>query len=150
MATQTISEKITDFVHFYNDSLKAYAYYYDKVNECEKLECDIKHKIELSLYKDRNEKMRLYTELQRCLKDRRYFKNKVEELEPFVRLFRFTTNNSAEKESSSKITLHNNSVKFMNLLQNALGEVRKIETYHSNRKYKPRIIIDDFNNEEET
>ena len=28
MVTKTISENITDFVHFYNDSLKAYAYYY--------------------------------------------------------------------------------------------------------------------------
>jgi hypothetical protein len=130
------SQKLKEFLDFQEEAVEAYKYYYEKVNECDKLKCDLLHKIELSTYKDRNEEKRLQTQLKYCLRDRRYFKDRVEELEPFVSLFL-----SKEKEQE---TLTRNCNTAINHMKQALGGVRKAESYHASRTYKPRILKDTF------
>ena len=81
---------------------------------------DIMHKFELDnlSYKER---CKLATTLATSRKDRRFYKDHVEELEPIVNFM-----------SESAHT------KAINNLKQLLGEVRKVEKYHSNRTYRPR------------
>ena len=130
-----VSKKLSEFLSFYDAAINSYDYYFDKVNECDKLKCDLLHKIELGQYKDRNEEKRIQTQLKYCLKDRRYYKDRVEELEPFVSLFL----ENGEKEN---VQLIRSSVATINHLKQRLGSVRKAENYHSSRTYKPRVLKD--------
>lgn len=131
-----ISQKLSDFLDFYDEALSAYRYYYDKVNECEKLESDLKHKLELGHYADRNEEKRIQTQLKYCLRDRRYYKDHVEELAPFVLLFL-----SKDKEKESIVRQCSAAI---NQLKQSLGGVRKAESYHTERSYKPRVLKDTY------
>ena len=76
------------------------------------------------------------TQLEYCLKDRRYYKDRVEELEPFTNLFL-----SKDKDKDNIVRSCNNAI---NNIKNSLGNVRKQEEYHKDRKYKPRILKDTY------
>ena len=132
-----VSKKLGDFLSFYDEAINSYKYYYDKVNECDKLKCDLLHKIELGQYADRNEEARIQTQLKYCLKDRRYYKDRVEELEPFVSLFL-----SKEKDKEPIVRACVTAVNQMR--SNCLGTIRRVENYHKERSYKPRILKDTF------
>ena len=131
-----ISKKLSDFLSFYDESLNVYKYCFDKVNECDKLKCDLLHKLELGLFEDRNEERRIQTQLKYCLKDRRFYKDRVEELEPFMMLFL-----SKDKDKESIVRQCSAAI---NHLKQSLGSVRRAENYHSDRSYKPRILKDTF------
>lgn len=128
------SKKLEAFLTFYDEAVNAYKYCYEKVNECEKLECDLKHKLELGTYADVNEERRIQTQLKYCLRDRRYYKDRVEELEPFVALFI-----SKDKEKENVVRQCSAAI---NYLRQGLGGVRRAESYHADRTYKPRILKD--------
>ena len=130
------SKKLESFLSFYNDAVNTYRYCYDKVNECDKLKCDILHKLELNLFVDRNEEKRLQTQLKYCLRDRRYYKDRVEELEPFVNLFL-----SKEKERDN---ITRSCTTAINHFKESLGGIRRAENYHASRTYKPRILKDTY------
>ena len=70
-----VSKIIEDFISFYDEAVNTYNYAYDMVNQCDKLKCDLLHKIELGLFEDKNEEKRIQTQLKYCLKDRRYYTN---------------------------------------------------------------------------
>lgn len=131
-----VSKNIEAFTSFYANALAAYQYYYEMVNACDRLKCDILHKIELGLYADRNEEKRLQTQLKYCLKDRRYHKDRVEELEPFVMLF---ISKEKDRENITK-----SCTTAINQIRQSLGNVRRAENYHENRTYKPRILKDEL------
>lgn len=131
-----VSKRLSDFLNFYEEAVSTYKYCYEKVNECEKLECDIKHKLELGQYDDVNAEKRLYTQLKYCLRDRRYYKDRVEELEPFVMLFL-----SKDKDKETIVRQCSTAI---NQLRQSLGGVRRAEAYHADRTYKPRILKDDY------
>jgi hypothetical protein len=131
-----VSKRLEDFNNFYDEAISTYNYAYAMVNQCDKLKCDLLHKIELGLFEDKNEEKRIQTQLKYCLKDRRYYKDRVEELEPFVMLF-------LDKSKDKEITTRNNS-NCVNLIKNILGTVRKAEEYHRERTYKPRILKDTY------
>lgn len=131
-----ISKKLSDFLSFYDEAVNAYKYCYEKVNECEKLECDLKHKLELGRYNDRNEEKRIQTQLKYCLRDRRYYKDRVEELAPFVLLF--------QAQDKDKENIVRQCSAAINHMKQSLGSVRKAENYHADRSYKPRILKDAF------
>ena len=131
-----LSKKLSAFLNFYDEAISAYNYCYEKVNECEKLECDIKHKIELGQYENVNAEKRLYTQLKYCLRDRRYYKDRVEELEPFVMLFV-----SKDKDKEAIVRQCSTTI---NQLRQSLGSVRRAEAYHTKRTYKPRILKDTY------
>lgn len=130
------SRKIESFLTFYEDAVNTYKFCYAKVNECEKLECDLKHSLELGKYADVNEERRIMTQLKYCLRDRRYYKDRVEELEPFVLLF---LSKDKDKEGITR-----SCTTTINQLKQALGGVRRAESYHADRTYKPRILRDTY------
>jgi hypothetical protein len=129
------SKKLSDFLSFYDEAINSYKYYYDKVNECDKLKCDLLHKIELGQFADRNEEKRIQTQLKYCLKDRRYYKDRVEELEPFAMLF---LSKEKDKEHITKAC----TMAINQMRSNCLGSIRRAEEYHRERTYKPRILKD--------
>lgn len=131
-----ISNRLSNFIDFYDEVISAYNYAYDMVNQCDKLKCDLLHKLELGLYEDKNEEKRIQTQLKYCLKDRRYYKDRVEELEPFANLF---LSKDKEKENITRICSQ-----AINHIKNTLGSVRKAEEYHRERTYKPRILKDTY------
>ncbi len=131
-----VSKRIEDFNNFFDEAVNTYNYAYDMVNQCDKLKCDLLHKIELGLVEDKNEEKRIQTQLKYCLKDRRYYKDRVEELEPFVMLF-------LDKSKDKELVTRNNS-NCVNQIKNILGSVRKAEEYHKTRTYKPRILKDTY------
>lgn len=131
-----ISKNLESFLTFYTEAINTYQYCYTMVNECDKLKCDLLHKLELGQYEDKNEERRIQTQLKYCLRDRRYYKDRVEELKPFVDLFL-----SKEKDQENVVRNCNST---MNYLKQSLGGVRRAENYHASRTYKPRILKDTF------
>ena len=75
------------------------------------------------------------TKLTTCRKDRRYWKDQVEELEPLVSIFCISEANADRKQEVQR------NAKVFNMLREALGQTRKVERYHSDRKYTPKIFV---------
>lgn len=90
------------------------------LQECEAIENDIRHALELGdlKYADR---AKLTTKLTKILKERRIHKDSIEIMKPLIHLL---------KEESSK--------SFINKLSKILGETRKISRSHESRQYFPR------------
>ena len=131
-----VSKRLEDFISFYDEAINTYKYAYDMVNQCDKLKCDLEHKLELGLYDDRNEESRIKTQIKYVLRDRRYYKDRVEELGPFVSLF---LSKDKERENIARTCSQ-----AINYIKNTLGSVRKAEEYHKERTYKPRILKDTY------
>lgn len=131
------SKQIEQFLHFYTTVNNQYLTAYSKVNECDKLTQDLLHKLELDNLST-PEKNKIATQLKYCRKDRRYWKDQVEELEPFIGLF----NNIGYKIGNATIDQNRieHNKKFINLLREVLGQTRKQEAYHADRTYKPRVL----------
>ena len=125
-----VSKNLEQFLNFYNHAMTYYNIAYMNVNNCDKLTQDLLHKLELDDLST-GEKNKIATQLKYCRKDRRYWKDVVEELEPFVAIFDNTGSKAKEAEASKRT---------INLLREALGKTRKQEAYHADRRYKPRII----------
>lgn len=124
MDSKSAVEIIEQFNILIAECKKSYNLYYQKVSECNLKTNDYNHKLELLQemglgYKDRN---KLTTEQVKNLKDRRYYKDKVEFLLPIKEYIERPENTKA-----------------LNSINNLLGELRKIEKYHSNRTYKIRV-----------
>lgn len=116
------SDVISEFIKLVENTQKEYQVSTDYVTLADKELQDIVHKAELEKL-SQSEKAKLTTWLSRNRKDRRYWKNKVDENAPLY-----------EYMQSSK--------EFKNVieqLKQVLGKVRKAEKYLEERKYKPRI-----------
>ena len=131
-APMKTSKNIEAFLNFYDKINAQYNTAFDMVNKCDKLTQDLLHKLELEELSC-GEKNKIATQLKYCRKDRRYWKDIVEETEPFVSMFMPSTDDKKRISESSKT--------FINILRsNVLGQVRKQEDYHTTRTYKPRVI----------
>lgn len=125
------SKNIENFLNFYDTAQREYNIAFEMVNKCDLLTQDLLHKLELDKLSN-SEKNKIATQLKYCRKDRRYWKDIVEELEPFIVIFTVAGDNKKVHECSKT---------FINILRsNVLGQVRKQEDYHANRSYKPRIV----------
>lgn len=135
-----ISKQIEQFLNFHTQVNNQYLVAYAKVNECDKLTQDLLHRLELDNLST-PEKNKIATQLKYCRKDRRYWKDQVEELEPFVALFS-VFNDRVVKVGSNTIDINRveHNKKFINLLKEVLGQTRKQEAYHADRTYKPRVL----------
>ena len=122
-----VSKRISDFCNFQQEAINTYVFCKEQMRVCDDMTQDLLHKIELD-DTTCDERSKLATQLKYCRKDRRYYKDRVEELEPFVTLF-------SDQNTDSKTCKRT-----MNLFTNCLGAVRKREAYHESRTYKPRII----------
>lgn len=130
------SKQIEQFLRFYDTAQLTYKTAYDNVNRCDKLTQDLLHKLELEELST-GEKNKIATQLKYCRKDRRYWKDIVEEYEPFILLFNTKADN---KKSESEFYL-----RFIRMLREVLGSTRRQEAYHADRHYKPRIIKTETN-----
>lgn len=115
------SETVKEFLDYLCDTDKQWAYAYGKVGEEDKRASDLLHKLELEDLKA-PERNKIATQLQINRKDRRYYKDIVEGGQPIIDFI----NDPQHKKTIDK-------------LKQVLGELRKVEGYHSNRTYIPRI-----------
>ena len=116
------SEYISEFLKFVSDAQTKHRIYSEEVENQDKLTQDYLHSLELDDLK-RDERSKVATKLAINRKDRRYYKDRVEEFEPVVKFF--------EDPQHKKI---------LNLMTKVLGDVRKAESYHKDRKYIPRVL----------
>lgn len=116
---QKHSQVIANFVKYVDDAKNAYMVAETAFHEQEKIECDIMHRMELGCtYKER---CKLATQLTACLRERRYYKDIMNQTAPIVEWTKNGQCNAA-----------------FNQLKNALGKVRKEESYMETRTYKPK------------
>lgn len=121
---ENISKTIEQFLCLLDRAPIEYDDNLEELQVQDKLTQDYLHKLELEKipYKER---CKIATSLVQNRKDRRYFKDRVEELEPIIDML-----NSREQDFRP----------FIRKLKEVLGQVRKQETYHSNRFYVPKVL----------
>lgn len=120
--TKLPSEHISDFLNFISQTRASYNFYSQELKTQEQLTQDYLHSLELDGLKC-EERSKVATKLAINRKDRRYFKDRVEEFQPIIDFITDPQNK-----------------KFIDKLTQVLGEVRKQERYHQNRTYYPRIL----------
>ena len=116
------SEYISEFLDFISNIQSSYNDCLEEMKKQEKLTQDYLHSLELDNLKCA-ERSKLATKLVVCRKDRRYFKDRVEEFEPIVKFF--------EDQQNKKM---------LDKLKEVLGQVRKQENYHKYRTYIPKVL----------
>lgn len=116
------SEYIAEFVNFVARAQSQHRFCSDEVNNQDKLTQDYLHSLELDDLKC-DGRSKVATKLMINRKDRRYYKDRVEELEPIVNFF-------AEPQNK----------KVLDKLTQVLGQVRKAEGYHRSRTYIPKVL----------
>lgn len=119
--TKKPSEYISEFLNFVADAQSQYRFCSEEVDNQEKLTQDYLHSLELDGLKC-DERSKVATKLAVNRKDRRYYKDRVEEFEPIAKFFDDPQNK-----------------KMLDKLKQVLGQVRKAESYHKDRKYIPKV-----------
>ena len=116
------SEYITEFLNFLSSVESSYKFCLAEMKKQEQLTQDYLHSLELDnlKYEERN---KVATKLATNRKDRRYYKDRVEEYEPIVKFLNEQKNKNV-----------------VNQLKQVLGEVRKMENYHKDRFYIPKVL----------
>lgn len=132
-----VSKNIENFLNFYDAVKREYDTAFEMVNQCDKLTQDLLHRLELESLST-GEKNKIATQLKYCRKDRRYWKDIVEETESFVNMFNQTEASLSDGKKKAEVEANR---RFINMLREALGKTRRQEGYHANRSYKPRIIL---------
>lgn len=113
---------ISDFNKMVMQAEKTYKIYKDEYDRQEALTQDYLHTLELETL-SRDERAKLATQLAINRRDRRYFKDRLEELAPIVNFFSDPNNK-----------------KCFNQLTQLLGAVRQQENYHACRTYTPKVL----------
>lgn len=116
------SEQITNFLNFITAAQSHYKFCKEEQEKQEALTQDFLHSLELDEL-NCGERSKIATKLKTNRKDRRYYKDRVEELEPIVIFF-------ADPQNK----------KVLDKLQQVLGQVKKQERYHEYRTYIPKIL----------
>ena len=116
------SEYLTEFLNFVAEAQSQYKFCSEEVNNQDKLTQDYLHSLELDGLKC-DERSKVATKLAINRKDRRYYKDRVEEFEPIVQFFDDPQNK-----------------KMLDKLKQVLGALRKVEGHHKDRKYIPRVL----------
>jgi len=116
------SQHLKMFLDFIDSAASEYTFCLESMKNEERLTQDLLHKLELDDLNYR-ERSKVATQLSLNRQKRRSFKDSVEELEPIVDFLNDPKNKSV-----------------LNALTQLLGEVRKVERYHSNRFYIPKVI----------
>lgn len=118
--TRLKSEIISDFLNLLDAARIEYQISNEKIETARKITQDMLHEIEFG--KTVAERNKSATNLHRVRIDRRYYKDINEEAEVLV--------NYMEEYKDA-----------VNQLKEALGKMRKVESYHNNsRTYKPRYL----------
>lgn len=121
-----VSEELTAFFNLCRETEKLFQYCQQKINELDKETQDWLHKLELDTL-DSHEKAKIATQLKRCRKERRYYKDRLESVAPLREL------------------LDNNPGKmFLNAVNGAIAKTKKVEEYHACRTYIPRVVKEEM------
>jgi len=114
--------EIKAFLDYVQRAKDQYTFCYENVNIEEKRTSDLLHQLELDEagYKDR---AKIATQIKTTQQDRRYYKDRVEEYEPIINFLKDQNNKRA-----------------FDKLQQVLGQVRRAEEYHKDRRYYPRVL----------
>lgn len=115
------SKELEYFLNFVDECMRDYTYNCEKLKTEEDLTQDLLHSLELDDLKC-DARSKVATRLAVNRKNRRYYKDVVEEVTPVVEFF---------NESSTKTTL--------NKMRELLGKLRKVDSYHASRTYFPRV-----------
>jgi hypothetical protein len=116
------SEYISEFLNFITAVQKSYPFCVEEMKTQEKLTQDYLHCLELDGLKC-DERSKIATKLMINRKDRRYWKDRSEELEPIV-------NFCADPQNK----------KVLDKLTQVLGACRTQEKRHQDRIYIPRVL----------
>ena len=116
------SEYISEFLNFVRDAQSHYKFCCEEEETQEKLTQDYLHSLELDNLKC-SERSKIATKLAINRKDRRYYKDRAEELEPIVKFF--------EDPQNKRV---------LDKFKEVLGQTRKAENYHRDRIYIPRVL----------
>lgn len=115
------SEILSDFIKLMNEADRVYDAAYHAVNTEDKLTSDLLHRMELE-GTTCGIRSKIATELRINRQDRRYYKDILEEYEPLREFLADERHAKAVKN-----------------LEQVLGKLRKVERYHADRTYRPRI-----------
>ena len=116
------SKCLSDFLNFVSDAQSHYRFCTEEMKKQDQLTQDFLHSLELDDLKCGG-RSKLATQLAINRKDRRYYKDRVEELQPIVDFFTDPQNK-----------------KVLDKLTNVLGQCRKMENYHKDRIYVPKVL----------
>lgn len=120
--TNNPSKYITEFLNFLSQAQSHYSFCLDELSKQDKLTQDYLHSLELDELKCR-ERSKIATQLSINRKDRRYYKDRIEELQSLMEWLDKPENKKAIRS-----------------LEQALGAVRRMENYHKNRFYVPKVL----------
>lgn len=115
------SEVVSAFVKLMTNAEKQYMAAKNAMKTEDDLTQDYLHGLELCDF-SLEESSKIMLDLQENRRDRRYYKDILEELEPLVSFLSDANNRKA-----------------MKALERALGDVRKAEKYHECRTYHPKV-----------
>ncbi len=116
------AQELENAINFLKRSVSDYGFHGGVVSDREKEISDLQHELELSA-KDAKSRTRVSRELQKTLISRRYHKDIEECTGPIDAFMR-------------------SHPKLLNELSALLGQVRKVDEYHQNRHYTPRVRDD--------
>lgn len=119
------SETISSFVSMMENAKKDYDWNNSERERLEKLTQDYLHSLELDGL-DYKQRARIATQLALCRQKRRSHKNMVLALDPLITFL--------DSDKGKQM---------LNLLKEALGKTRKIESYMEHRKYFKRVLDTD-------
>lgn len=114
------SEKLKEFLDFVDECQEMNNLARNSISTEEKRTQDLLHMIEFE--KSSKKRAPIDTKLHRCRCERRRYKDIFEETDDVVQFF---------KDPQHKKTLDQ--------MRNLLGKIRKVEKYHANRVYIPRV-----------
>jgi hypothetical protein len=114
------SEIIEDFLTLLRESGSKYDFNHENMNRMDLLATDIDHKFE-KMDLTYHQYAQLGKKLTECQRERRIYKDEVEELRHIVEWYK---NNQSVYNSLSQL----------------LGNIRKEERYHKERVYMPRVM----------
>ena len=119
---QIPSQIIKNFLDFVESAKCDYDYNLEAMKTEEQITQDLLHQLELVELNYR-ERSKIATQLAKNRQNGRNYKDMVEQLEPIVTFFSSTHNRN-----------------FLNHLTQLLGQIRKVESYHKNRLYIPKVL----------
>lgn len=120
--TPSISERLAEMLSFLRRVAQEFEYYSTLLSEADKRKVDLLHYLELNAT-DYRERCKIATQLRLCLLERRSYKDLLEERSPIAEFL-------AQPQNKG----------LLDKLARVLGASRKVERYHRNRSYIPRIL----------
>ena len=121
------STYLSDFLNFISEVKTTYNLYETEYYKQDQLTQDFLHSLELDNLKC-DERSKLATKLAINRKDRRFYKDRLEEYQPIMDFL-------SDKQNK----------KVIDELTQILGKVRKQEQYHAKRTYYPRVLKEQNN-----